>query len=74
MQRGSMHGRYALRGTLMVCAPVTNTVEVIAPQSVSHPGVDIDPCHDNSSSAVVNEPQCTFVPLVLKNYDATDSD
>lgn len=74
MHRGSMHGRYALQGRLTACAPVTNTVEVIAPQSVSHPGVDIDPCDENNSSVATNRPLCTFVPLVLKNYDATDSD
>jgi uncharacterized repeat protein (TIGR01451 family) len=65
---------YTIVGTLTACAPVTNTVEVIAPPSLLNPGFGIDPCPDNSSSAVVNEPECTFVPLVLKNFDATDFD
>ena len=36
--------------------------------------LDIDPCEEISSSAVVNAPLCTFLALVVENFDATDSD
>jgi uncharacterized repeat protein (TIGR01451 family) len=66
---------YTVSGTLdwWPCGPFTNTVEVIAPQSLLHPDTDIDPCDENDTDFVVNEPLCHFDPLVLKSFPGADS-
>jgi uncharacterized repeat protein (TIGR01451 family) len=66
---------YTINATLDVwpCGPFTNTVELIAPQSMVHPEVDIDPCDDNNTDIAVNDPLCNFDPLALKEYPGPDS-
>jgi len=66
---------YTVEGTLDVwpCGPFTNTVELIPPQSLLHPDVDIDPCDENNVAEAVNNPFCHFDPLVLKAYPGSDS-
>jgi uncharacterized repeat protein (TIGR01451 family) len=68
---------YTVEGVLDVwpCGlPFTNTVEIIAPQSLVHPEMDIDPCDENNVDEAVNDiPVCGYDPLVLKNYPGPDS-
>jgi len=66
---------YTVEGTLdwWPCGPFTNTVEVIAPQSLVHPEMDIDPCDENNIDIAVNDPICHFDPLVLKAFPGPDS-
>jgi uncharacterized repeat protein (TIGR01451 family) len=66
---------YTVEGTLdwWPCGPFTNTVELIPPQSLVHPEVDIDPCDENNAAEAVNDPFCHFDPLVLKVYPGSDS-
>ncbi|HJX38748.1 MAG TPA: hypothetical protein VJ714_09110, partial [Anaerolineae bacterium] len=66
---------YTVEGTLdwWPCGPFTNTVELIPPQSLVHPEVDIDPCDENNVAEAVNDPFCHFEPLVLKAYPGPDS-
>jgi uncharacterized repeat protein (TIGR01451 family) len=66
---------YTVEGTLdwWPCGPFTNTVEVIAPQSLVHPETDIDPCDENNTDIAVNDPLCHFDPLVLKTFPGPDS-
>ena len=66
---------YTVEGTLdwWPCGPFTNTVELIPPQSLVHPEVDIDPCDENNVAEAVNDPFCHFDPLVLKVYPGSDS-
>jgi uncharacterized repeat protein (TIGR01451 family) len=66
---------YTVNATLDVwpCGPLTNTVEVIAPQSKVHPELDIDPCEDNDTDIAVNEPLCNYDPVALKQYPGPDS-
>jgi uncharacterized repeat protein (TIGR01451 family) len=68
---------YTVEGVLDVwpCPlPITNTVEIIAPLSLVHPELDIDPCDDNNVAEAVNKvPFCTYDPLILKQYPGPDS-
>ncbi len=66
---------YTVSGTLdfWSCGPFTNTVEVVAPESLVHPLEDIDPCDENNVSYVVNDPFCHYDPLVMKEYGGPDS-
>jgi uncharacterized repeat protein (TIGR01451 family) len=66
---------YTVKGTLdwWPCGPFTNTVELIPPQSLVHPEVDIDPCDENNVDEAVNDPFCQFDPLALKAYPGPDS-
>jgi uncharacterized repeat protein (TIGR01451 family)/CSLREA domain-containing protein len=66
---------YTVEGTLdwWPCGPFTNTVEIIPPQSLVNPEVDIDPCDENNVDEAVNDPFCHFDPLVLKAYPGSDS-
>ena len=67
---------YTVSGTLdfWPCGePFTNTVEVIAPESLTHPPEDIDPCDDNNTAIAVNDPLCHYDPLVLKSFPGPDS-
>jgi uncharacterized repeat protein (TIGR01451 family) len=56
------------------CETITNTVEVVAPQSVVYED-DIDPCDDDDKNIAWTEsdPECNFVPLALKQYGGPDS-
>jgi uncharacterized repeat protein (TIGR01451 family) len=66
---------YNVTGTLdwWPCGPFTNTVELIPPQSLLYPDMDIDYCDENNSDEAVNDPFCHFDPLVLKAYPGPDS-
>jgi len=66
---------YTVSGTLdfWPCRPITNTVEVIPPQSMVLPEEDIDPCEKNNTDIAVNEPLCHYDPLVLKSFPGPDS-
>jgi len=66
---------YTVEGTLdwWPCGPFTNTVEVVAPQSLVRPEKDIDPCDENNIDIAVNDPMCHFDPLVLKAFPGPDS-
>jgi len=67
---------YTVSGTLdfWPCGePFTNTVEVMAPESLTHPPEDIDPCDDNNTAIAVNDPLCHYDPLVLKSFPGPDS-
>jgi uncharacterized repeat protein (TIGR01451 family) len=66
---------YTVEGTLdwWPCGPFTNTVEVIAPQSLVYPETDIDPCDENNTDIAVNDPMCHYDPLVLKDFPGPDS-
>jgi uncharacterized repeat protein (TIGR01451 family) len=57
---------------LVLCEMITNTVEVIAPQSVVYED-DIDPCDENNVAYTESDPLCHFVPLVLKEYPPSDT-
>ena len=66
---------YTINGTLdfWPCGPFTNTVEVIPPESLTHPPEDIDPCPENNTDIAVNDPFCHYDPLVLKSFPGPDS-
>jgi hypothetical protein len=68
---------YTVQGILDVWPgglPITNTAEVIAPQSKVHPTWDIDPCDDNNTDTAVSEPPlCNYDPVALKEYPGPDS-
>jgi uncharacterized repeat protein (TIGR01451 family) len=68
---------YTVQGVLDVwpCGvPFTNTVEILPPQSVVHPDMNIDPCDENNVDEVLNQvPSCNYDPLVLKAYSSPDS-
>jgi len=66
---------YTVSGTLdwWPCGPFTNTVEVIAPQNLAHPEMDVDPCDENNTDIAVNDPICHYDPLVLKAFPGPDS-
>ncbi len=66
---------YTVNGILdwWPCGPFTNTVELIAPQSLLYPETDIDFCDENDTDIAVNDPCCHYDPLVLKAFPGPDS-